>query len=192
MKRSFIAMTFAALCALPVAANAQGLGIIGGWAYGSVPNANSSGPGTYTANSGFAIGVGAETGGVVGLGINALYAQRGFTSSVSGYGEKLDYIDVPLYLRVAIPNPAVVPFAFAGPQLSFELNCDDGSGSCPSGNAKTTYAGVAGVGVKFPMLAGFSVQGRYIYGLQDLNYGTVSNQSNYRQRSFMLLLGIGF
>jgi len=192
MKRSLIAVAIAALCALPAAANAQGLGIIGGWSYGSVPNTNATGPGTYTANSGFAIGVGAESGGMVGLGLNALYAQRGFTSSTTGYSEKLDYIDVPLYLRVAIPNPAVVPFAFAGPQLSFEVNCDNGSGSCPEHDHKTTYAGVGGVGVKFPMLSGFSVQGRYIYGLQDLNYGTVSNQSNYRQRSFMLLLGIGF
>jgi hypothetical protein len=31
-----------------------------------------------------------------------------------------------------------------------------------------------------------------VYGLTNLNYSTVSNSSNYKTRSFLLLLGIGF
>jgi hypothetical protein len=192
MKRSCLAIAVAALCSLPVAARAQGLGILGGLSYGSVPNSNTSGAGSLDANSGFAVGVGAETGGMFGFGINALYAQRGYKSTIIGDSRKLSYVDVPLYFRFSIPNPVATPFALAGPQVALELNCDSNGGNCPSGRTKTTVDGVAAIGVKFPMLAGLSVQGRYIYGLQDLNYGTVSNQNNYRQRSFMLLLGLGF
>ena len=95
-----------------------------------------------------------------------------------------------MYLKLSIPNPVVVPFGFAGPQGSFELNCD--GGNCPSGRAKATFAGVIGAGVKLAMLGNVSVQGRYVYGLTNLNYGTVTNSSNYQARSFMLLVGIGF
>ena len=193
MKRSFLVAATVALCSLPAAANAQGLGILGGWSYSQVPSTNASGAGSYTANSGFAIGVGAETGGILGFGINGMYAQRGFTNSTPGFGQKVSYIDVPVYLRVAIPNPVVVPFALAGPQVSFQVNCDEGGGvSCPTGNDKTQWSAIAGLGVRFPMIAGLSVQGRYVYALKDLNYGTINNQSNYRQRSFEILLGLGF
>ena len=192
MKRSLLVVAFASLCSIPVAAGAQGFGVIGGLTYGSVPNNNGVLPGTLKANNGFAIGLAAETGGVIGFGINGLYAQRGFTSSTSGYSQKLSYIDVPVYLRLAIPNPAVTPFAFVGPQGSFEMNCDGGGGACPSGRPKTTFAGVIGAGLRFGVLGGLSLQGRYVYGLTNLNYGTVSNSSNYQARSFMLLAGIGF
>lgn len=192
MKRSLFAAALAALCVAPVAARAQGLGIIGGLTYGNVPNTNSSGAGTLHSNNGFALGVSAQTGGMFGFGIDGMYAQRGFKSSIAGNSEQLSYIDVPLYFRFAIPNPTVVPFALAGPQLSFELNCDGDGGSCPSGRPGTTYGGIFAIGVKFPQLARLSVQARYLYGLSDLNYTTVNNQSNYHDRSFMLLFGLGF
>jgi hypothetical protein len=191
MKRTLIAAALVSVCALSTA-GAQGFGLLGGWAYGAVPSTNATGAGAYTANNGFAIGVAMESGGMIGFGINGLYSQRGFTNTVAGFSQKLSYIDVPAYLKVQIVNPVVVPFAFAGPQVSFELNCDAGGTSCPSGRDKTTFDGVAGLGVKFPMISNLSVQGRYIYALKDLNYGTVNNQSNYRQRSFALLVGIGF
>jgi hypothetical protein len=191
MKKSVIAVALLALCAVSTA-RAQGFGLLGGWAYGAVPNTNATGAGAYTANNGFSAGLSLETGGVFGLGINGLYSQRGFTNTVAGFSQKLSYIDVPVYVKLQILNPIFVPFAFAGGQASFELNCDAGGTTCPSGRDKTTFDAVAGFGVRFPMIANLSVQGRYIYALKDLNYGTINNQSNYRQRSFALLLGIGF
>jgi hypothetical protein len=191
MKKRLLAVALLAVCAASPA-RAQ-FGLLGGWGYGAVPGTNATGAGAYTANDGFTLGVSLESGGVFGLGINGLYSQRGFSNTSAGFGQKLSYIDVPGYVKLQIVNPVFVPFAFAGPQVSFELNCDAGGGTaCPSGRDKTTVDAVAGVGVKFPMLANLSVQGRYIYALKDLNYGTVNNQSNYRQRSFALLLGIGF
>jgi hypothetical protein len=192
MKRSLLALAVASLCSVPITAKAQGVGILGGWSYGQVPSANTTGHGSLSGNSGFALGVGAESGGSVGFGVNVLYAQRGFRSDLIGNSEQLSYIDIPLYLRVAVPNPAVTPFALIGPQVSFEMNCNANGTDCPSGRDKTTFDGVAAIGLKFPMLSGLSIQARYLYALQNLDYGTVSNQSDYRQRSFMLLLGIGF
>jgi hypothetical protein len=187
MKRSLIVIAFASLCSLPAAANAQGFGILGGLSWGNVPP-NGVSPGELKANSGFAVGLAAESGGVVGFGINGLYAQRGFTSSLTGSSSKLNYVDVPVYLRLSIPNDMITPFAFVGPQASFELGCE--GGNCPSGRPKVTYAGVIGAGVKLGHIV--SVQGRYVYGLTNLNYGTVSNTNNYQPRSFMLLAGVGF
>ena len=192
MKRSLIALAVAALCSVPIAAQAQGFGILGGWSYGQVPSGNTTGHGSLSGNSGFALGVGAESGGPLGFGVNALYAQRGFRSTLFGNSQQLSYIDVPFYLRVAIENPAVIPFGLIGPQVSFEMNCSANGEDCPSGRNKTTFNGVAALGLKFPMLSGLSIQARYLYALQNLDYGTVNNQSNYNQRSFMLLLGLGF
>ncbi len=182
----------AAIPALPSIAGAQGFGIKGGYSYGSVPNNGGVFPGTLSAHSGIAIGVGVATSGVIGFGVEALYAQRGFTSSVLGASRKLSYIDVPAYLRVALPNETVTPFGYVGPQLSFELNCDSGNGACPSGRDKLSYAGIIGAGLKFSMLMNASIEGRYVYGLNDLNMGTVTTRANYQTRSFMLLAGIGF
>jgi hypothetical protein len=191
--RTFVSLSLlAAVSALPSIAGAQSFGIKAGYSYGSVPNSGGVFPGTLSAHSGIAVGVGVTTGDVIGLGLEALYAQRGFTSSVLGASRKLSYIDVPAYLRFALPNPMVTPFGYIGPQLSFELNCDSGNGACPSGRDKLSYAGIAGAGLKFGMLMNLSIEGRYVYGLNDLNLGTVTTRANYQTRSFMLLAGIGF
>jgi hypothetical protein len=190
MHRPRIVAALAALCALPLGASGQGLGLLGGFSYGSTPPATSSVTGALKAASGYAVGLSLESSGVLGFGLNALYAQRGFTSSTAGSSQKLTYIDVPAYLRLAISNPLVTPFGFVGPQASFELNCD--GGICPSGRAKTTFAGVIGAGVQLGILGGLSVQGRYVYGLTNLDYGTVSNPANYQPRSLMILAGIKF
>jgi len=186
MRRSLIAIT--ALCALPVLAGAQGggFGIKGGLSFGNVSNSGAL-PGSNTQRSGLALGVSAISGGAVGVGIEALYAQRGVTSA------RLDYLDIPLYLRLALPLDAVTPFAYAGPQASFELKCGTSSGNCPdTGRPKAIYAGVIGAGVRLGALGGLSLEGRYIYGLTDLKLSTVSSTSSYQTRSFMLLAGIGF
>lgn len=183
-------LAFAALCIAPAIAHAQ-LVIKAGLSYGNVSNSGVL-PGDVGQRSGFAVGVGATTGGVVGFGIEALYAQRGVTSSVAGDSRHLDYIDVPLYLRLAVPAP-ISPFAYAGPQASYELKCGADSSNCPdSGRPKITYAGVIGGGVKFAALHGMSVEARYIYGLTDLKLDTVSSSDSYQTRSFLLLAGIGF
>jgi hypothetical protein len=37
-----------------------------------------------------------------------------------------------------------------------------------------------------------SLEARYIYGLQDLEFETITAEESYRERSFMVLAGISF
>lgn len=177
--------------AMPLAAQGGG-GIVlkGGVSYGDVSNSGVF-PGGARTRNGAAIGVGMITRKPIGFGLEGLYAQRGIVGS-PGNSRELDYIDVPLYLRVGATNPALQPFAYAGPQISFELRCDAGGGDCPSGREKVSYAGAIGAGLRFPRVAGITVEGRYVYGLTDLKLGTISDTESYRTRSFMILFGIGF
>lgn len=192
MRRLQIVLAIVLLIAAHTLAHAQGgIAVKAGLSYGTASNAGVA-PGA-TQRSGFAVGVAATTSGAIGFGIEGLYAQRGFTSSSPLDSRRLDYIDVPVYLRLSLPNAAVSPFGYLGPQLSYELNCGTDSGACPaSGREKLTYAGVIGAGLRFASLGGLSAEARYVYGLTDLNLSTVQSSSSYQTRSLLLLLGLGF
>jgi hypothetical protein len=170
---------------------AQGLGIKGGYAYDNVTN-NGALPGGAKARTGFAAGIGLNTGGLVGLGAEALYAQRGTTSSAATAARQLNYVDIPVYLNVALSNPAITPFAYAGPQWSRELSCKSEGADCPeTGRPKTTTSAVIGAGVRLGH-HGLSAEGRYVYGLTDLKLNTVSSSDSYKSRTFLILVGLGF
>lgn len=194
MKRTFAVIAALGLASAPRLAHAQGgFGIKGGFSYGNVSNSGVL-PGALQHRSGFAAGIGLASTGLLGFGVEGLYAQRGVTSSTSGDSWRLDYVDVPVYVRAAIPTPGIAPFAYAGPQVSFEVRCNaGGSATCPSnGRPKTTYAGVIGAGVRLGAQSGFTVEGRYIYGLNDLKLSTVTSSQSYKTRSFLILAGLSF
>ena len=192
MKRSALFVAAALLCTTASVASAQ-LGITAGYSYGSAPNSGGVFPGDLSAHSGIALGVRAVSSSPIGFGIEGIYAERGFTSSTAGASRRFTYIDVPVYLNLQAKNPSITPFGYVGPQASFEIKCDVGDGNdCPSGNDKVTYAGVIGAGLRFGMLMNLSIEGRYVYGLTDLNYSTVTSSSSYKTRGFMILAGISF
>jgi hypothetical protein len=134
---------------------------------------------------------------IIGFGIEALYAQRGAKSdeSIGDQSTHLDYVDIPAYLKVTIPTPGVRPFIYAGPQISFEAKCRtaNNTANCPDndGRKKTDYAGVIGAGLRLGGSMGLTLEGRYVYGLQDLKLATVTSSESYKNRTFMLLVGIG-
>ena len=192
--------TFAILAALPIAfaatAHAQGVGIKGGLVWNNVRDSGAL-PGSLAGRTGWTGGVTLATGkGAIGFGLEGLYAQRGVNAPSGTDSRRLDYIDVPAYLRVEVPITGISPYVYAGPQVSFELRCRTGSTttSCPSGRPMTTYAGIIGAGLFFGNQGGLSIEGRYMYGLSDLKLGTVTNSSgtSYKNRSFLLLAGLHF
>jgi hypothetical protein len=193
MKKSpilLVATTVFALGAHP----AQGqVAIKGGVSHAHVSNTGAF-PGDLDTRTGFALGLAvASEPSLLGVGVEALYAQRGGGPSGEVDGRKLDYIDVPAYLRVMVPAPGIAPFAYAGPQVSFEVRCRVGNADCAdSDRSTTTFAGVIGAGVQLGAEGRFSVEGRYVYGLQDLHLDTVTETGNYRNRSFMILVGVSF
>jgi len=134
---------------------------------------------------------------VIGFGIEAMYAQRGARSdqSIADQWTHLDYVDIPGYLKVTIPAPGIRPFVYAGPQVSFEAKCRTANNTAPcpdSGREKTDYAGIIGGGVRLGgRAAGLSLEARYVYGLSDLKLSTVTASESYKNRTFMLLVGLG-
>ncbi len=147
-------------------------------------------PGDLGPRTGLTIGLafnGAQSG-LLGLGFEGLYAQRGLDGTG---GPRLDYIDVPVYLRVMPSSVGINPFAYAGPQISFEVRCRVDGAACPdTGRPHTTYAAVIGAGISLGHA--LSIEGRYIYGLKDLKLSTVSSTESYQNRSFEILAGISF
>jgi Outer membrane protein beta-barrel domain len=191
MKRAIAYMAIMGLVLTPAMAHAQlGFAIKGGGSFGNVSNRGVL-PGNLGTRTGFAVGLAlGSSGGVLGFGLEGLYAQRGVQSATAGDSRSLDYIDVPLYLRLMVPTPGLAPYAYAGPQVSFELHCSDGSGACSSaGRSKTSAAAVLGGGVRLGER--FTFEGRYVYGLTDLKLNTVTSSSSYKTRSFLLLVGVG-
>jgi hypothetical protein len=164
----------------------------GGLSFGDVSNKGVL-PGNLKTRTGFAAGAALATRGVVGLAVEGLFAQRGVESATPADERKLDYVDVPVFLRVMLPTPGVRPFAYVGPQASFELRCRAGPVDCADADRKkTTYAGVIGAGVRFGAVGGFQVEARYVYGLDDLKLSTVTSGDSYKTRSFMVLAGVSF
>jgi hypothetical protein len=180
----------------PAALHAQGeAGLKAGVSFGNISNKEGLLPGKLGKRTGFA-------GGIylgfhawpLGFGIEGLYDQRGAKSDSTSatVPTKLDYVDVPVYVKVALPTPLVQPFAYAGPQVSFEVRCRHADGTAcvdaDSTRKKTDYAGVVGAGVRF---GGLGIEGRYIYGFRDLKLSTVTSNQSYKTRTFMILVSIG-
>src|SRR6267154_1231987 len=159
MTRILACLIAVALAGAGSAPAQSGLGLKGGFSYGNVSNRGVL-PGNLKERTGFAVGLAAGTGrSMLGFGIEALYAQRGVTGASGPDERKLDYADVPVFVRALFPSPGIAPYAYAGPQVSFELRCRAGSSPCPDTNRpSTSYAAVLGGGVRLGASSAFTVE----------------------------------
>ncbi|MGQ0704490.1 MAG: porin family protein [Gemmatimonadales bacterium] len=176
----------------PAAVLAQSIGIKAGLSFGDISHKGVL-PDNLKTRTGFAAGIYVGSGGLIGFGAEGLYAQRGLdeNQAVSEQEVKLDYIDVPVYLKITLPTPTVQPFGYAGPQLSYEVRCRTASGGdCADAGQreKWDYAAVIGAGIR---IKGFGIEGRYVYGLRDLKLSTITSEESYQTRSFLILASIG-
>lgn len=194
----FIPVVLAIAILGPISATAQGnLGLKVGATFGNISNKGLI-PEDLDTRNGLAGGLSIGwSSGVVGFGAEALYSQRGLKSSASlaVARTRLDYIDVPAYLRVILPTPGIRPFLYAGPQASFEIRCQRANGSSCEGNTdrpkRTVYAGIVGGGARLGGKLGLTIEGRYVYGLTDLKLTTLTSPTSFKHRTFMILLGVG-
>ena len=196
-KRSFV-VAVALVIGMQGAGWAQpAIGIKAGASFGDISNKGIL-PGNLDKRTGLAGGVYLGFGGLLGFGVEGLYAQRGAESddALATADSRLDYLDIPVYLKVKLPTPGIKPFIYAGPQVSYEVKCRTGAGG-DCGNYSTSdrkrwdYAGVIGAGVRIGAGIGFGIEGRYVYGLTDLKLSTVTSGSSYKNRSFLILGSIG-
>ena len=201
-------MTYAAriVCAAMLVGGPPGLaaqtswggevGLKGGLSFGNISNKGVL-PGSLKTRTGFAGGLYlGYTAPVVGIGLEALYAQRGLSSdeSLADSETRLDYIDIPAYLKINIPTSGIRPFVYAGPQVSFEVRCHTAGGAdCeePTTRKSTDYAAVIGGGLRLGRSTAITLEGRYVYGLTDLKLSTLTSSESYKHRTFMILVGIG-
>src|SRR5439155_19792655 len=147
MTRTFACLLATALGVTTVAPAQGGGGVAlkGGFSYGNVSNRGVL-PGNLRERTGFALGLSFGTGrNMLGFVVDALYAQRGVTNSGTTDERTLDYVDVPIFLRALLPTPGIAPYAYAGPQISFELRCRAGGSACRNTDRPyTVYARLIG------------------------------------------------
>jgi hypothetical protein len=183
---------------LPSILLAQGeFGVKGGVSFGNISNKGVL-PGGLKTRTGFTGGLYfGYRAAILGIDVEGLYAQRGARSdqSFATAETKLDFIDVPVYLKATVPAAGIQPFVYAGPQISFEVRCRTAAGAECATNSlrkKTDYAGVVGAGLRFGgSSGGLGIEGRYIYGLRDLELSTVTSSTSYKTRTFEILVSIG-
>jgi hypothetical protein len=134
-----------------------------------------------------------------------LYARTGTSLVVDGTGpeERLDYIQVPLLLKLnVIPAGPIRPFIYGGGYGAYLLKARgvwlvDGAVvgdpvDLGENYAKYDYGVVGGLGLTFklPGLA-ISVEGRYNLGLMNIIQDAPLGEA-IKNRSLMALVGIGF
>ena len=180
------AIIAAALLAAPLALPAQAsLTIKGGVSFATLSNKEPD----FDTRTGFAAGIGLDLGfGIFRLSPELLYVQKGVNGdgSPSSTAVKLDYAEIPVLLKVSLPIPSVQPFVYAGPSIALRLSCKTDEVDCSSDTIKDRdYGAVLGAGIK---LGGkLSVEGRYNWGLSDLNKLTSGVDS--KTRTFLVLVG---
>jgi hypothetical protein len=123
----------------------------------------------------------------VGVSPYLAYVQKGaeFDSETASY----DYIEIPVLIVVGVPvgEGGTTFNIFGGPQVGFQMNCDEGGFDCTEfdDHKGTEFGVLGGVGLGFPMgesgTLGVSVGADL--GLTDL-FDTVS----YKTRTYFLSL----
>lgn len=129
---------------------------------------------------------------MIGLQPEVLYVQKGVdfegTPSASSDAPHISYIEVPVLVKVTIPTPAIEPMFYAGPSVMFRLQCRVNDTDCGDQTKSTDYGAVLGAGLRFGGARGFTVEGRYTWGLRDIHDPDAGVKNN--TRTFLLLAGV--
>lgn len=195
----------AALLLVPAALAAQStIGIGGGISYADLTGDDAEG---FDSKTGFqfsgwwAIPVASRLSIVPGVA----YIQKGAKGSESGISVelKLDYVEVPLLLSVALTGEdSPVGFnLFAGPSLAFETTCElkasaggtSASEDCGEEQERETmdYGALLGAGLTFPAgNIGIFVNGGVDFGLKNLNAS--QDPGTVKSRAFWGSVGLAF
>ena len=174
---------------IPMVASAQSIGLKAGASFATLSNKLPD----WKSRTGFAAGIAFDLGsGLIGLQPEALYVQKGVafdgTPSGSSDAPRLGYIDVPVLLKITLRTPAIQPMFYAGPSVNFRLSCSFNGADCKDATKSTDYGAVLGAGVRLGGNHGFTLEGRYTWGLKDVNDpgAGVKNET----RTFLVLAGV--
>ncbi len=185
-----------ALILLPSLAFAEGkaaLGVQGGATFSDFHVKNGSFASQYGSKDGWLLGVYGEIGvWTLTFRPEINYVTKGYT--VANMAEVNNrYVEIPLLLKF---NPFgrffLSPFIVVGPQWSYHLNSDvtlaNATIAYNNSVVKSDISGVAGLGLEFNVSEriGANVQGRYGFGLRDVDEST----TEVRTRAFYAIVGL--
>lgn len=190
ISRTYI-LAMLALTAPAVARAQVSLGIKGGISFGTLSNKEPD----WKSRTGFAAGLALDMRAkVIGIQPELLYVQKGVefdgSPSASSDAPQLSYLEVPLLVKVTIPTPGIHPMIYAGPSVMFRLTCSFAGIDCKDAVKSVDYGAVLGGGLRFGGDHGFTVEGRYNWGLNDINDPGAGVKQ--QTRTFLLLAGISF
>jgi hypothetical protein len=187
--RSIVMFALGAAVAPATLAAQASLGLKGGVSFATLSNKAPD----WTSRTGFAVGAAFDLGsGLIGIQPEVLYVQKGVTfggaPTTSSDAPRLGYIDVPVLVKLTLRTPGIQPMAYAGPSVNFRLSCSVNGVDCTSLTRSTDYGVVLGGGVRLGGSHGFTVEGRYTWGLKDVHDpgAGVANQT----RTFLVLAGV--
>jgi hypothetical protein len=141
---------------------------------------------------------------VLGIQVGADYAQKGAKVDVPGVGTgtfAVDYIQVPVLLRVGIPSAgAFGAHLLVGPSVSLQAKCSvKASGGGVSGSVDCSSAGVdtktvdvgamGGVGVDLGLPGKLDIS---VDALYNLGFSSIAKDGDAKTRAFTIQAGVGF
>lgn len=208
MRKALLALVGVATVALTAAAPLQaqfGFGPIVGLSIANIRGADKDNlaPGR-TSRTGFVVGAVFDipVGGIVSIRPEFLYVQKGAKFEELGAKAtiKADYVEIPALIVVAVPvSGSVVPEFFAGPQVSFQVNCKV-SGNLPTLPTVSTSCSDAGIDLTSTVwglifgagvqVAGFVGSVQYDLGLTTLDAAT--DPLDIKDSTFMIKVGYLF
>lgn len=182
--RSWILPTLAtlALGLSPAAAEAQsGFGVVGGVNFATFGGDDAE---DIDHKTGLVLGAFASIplGQVLTFRPEVLYTQKGAEAEDEGgvFTASLDYLEIPVLLRIGVPGVGAGLHALVGPTLSFELDCSiefegESSEDCDTAedleaDARKSFlvGGMIGAGVDLPFGPTLlSLDGRYTFDLEN-------------------------
>ena len=112
-----------------------------------------------------------------------LYEQKGVSIQGAGTAVELDYVEVPLLLKLSLGTPALNPAFFAGPTIGLKMLAQRGGQDLTDINS-TDIGMAAGLELDIDK---FLVSVRVELGL-----GDIKNYSNVRNGTFTFLAGYAF
>ncbi len=203
-KRIAQVMGVLALVLAPVAASAQqsapqassnhggiGIGVKAGPLFSSLDEANvTNGFSNRTGVIG-GLFLGGNRPGLIGVGVNLLYAKKGAKDPNSSDFVNLDYIEVPVYLRINAGSSStggVSVYGVVGPNFDFLLKANSKDGTdLKSLFNRADYGVQFGAGVE---ITRFIVEGRYTKGIG--NIAKNKNDPTLKTKTFAIMFGVRF
>lgn len=196
-----VLLSFLMLAAVPVSAQ----NVVALQAGASFAKLGGSGTGPNSTRAGLDIGASLThpLTPVLGVQVGAGYIQKGAKSSSSGASVELtlDYVEVPVLLRVGIPSTSRVSAHFlVGPDVAFKAACTlKGSSatltvseSCSQAKANTKaldFGAMGGVGLDYAATRKIVVS---LDALYDLGLASINQAGNsVKNRAIVIRAGVG-